>query len=232
MTIEQKPTGSFARASVAAPSWIEQNKALVIRLSVVAIAVIFIVVAGSIWVSNQAQKAQDAFNLGMQAYDSPIQQPGVRPMPGATVYASVAARGKAANPLFRDAADKYGSFKAGKNALYFAGLSAEDMGDNAQAEADLKKVADGGDAGLGALAKMALASLYVQTGRQSQAVALYNDLVAHPTLTVSANAARLAIAGMEESTNPQAARELYAKIKDSDKAGIAGEIATSKLKGK
>ena len=225
-------SGSFSRVGTATPSWLEQNKSLVIRLSVLAVALMLVAAAIAIWANRESEKARNAFSNAMDVYDSPIQQPGQPPVANAKTYPSAAARAKDANPLFRDIAGKYGLFKAGKNARYFAGLTAEDMGDNATAEADLKEVMSGRDAGLAALAKMALASLYLNTNRQTQGMDLYRSLIDHPALTVSTNAARLALADSLESTNPQAARELYAKVKDTDKTTAAGQIATQKLSGK
>ncbi len=233
MDIQPRPTGStFTRVSTASPSWFEQNKTLAIRLSVVGVAAVFVALAASIWASNQSAASRVAFSNAMDVYDSPIQQAGQPNVPNAKTYASAADRARDANPLFDAVAKKYGLFKAGKNAIYFAGLTAEDMGNNAIAEADLKKGADSSDTGLAALAKLALASLYENTGRLPQALSLYHGLIDHPTLTVSANAARLALAAAEQSTNPQDARLQYAKIKDSDKTTAAGQIAAEKLSGK
>lgn len=235
MEIQTTPSGtpgSFSRVTNPGASWLEKNRALALRLSVVGAALLLIIIAGSIWASNQSAKAQDAFSSAMDVYDSPLLQPGQPPVPNAKVYASAAARAKDANPLFRDVASKYGMFKAGANARYFAGLTSEDLGDNASAEAAFKQVASNRDAGLAAVAKMALASLYINTGRQAQGYDVYHDVIDHPTTTVSANAARLALAAAEQSTNPQAARELYAKIKDTDKTTAAGQIAAQKLGGK
>ncbi len=193
---------------------------------------LLIILVVSLWAGNRSQKAQEAFNNAMDVYDAPIQGPGDRPIPNVKSYPSAAARAKVANPLFRDAAAKYGLFKAGQNARYFAGLTAEDMGDRNGAEADLKIAGSARDSGLAALAKMALAGLYATGGRAAEARSVYEDVIAHPTLTVSANAARLALASLEAGTNPQHARELYAKVKDSDKTTVAGQIATQKLSGK
>ena len=223
---------SFSRIGAALPPSLDQTRRLIVRLSVIAVAVILAVIVASIWAGNRSRAAQVAFNNAMDVYDAPIQQAGQAPIPNVKSYSSAAARAKEANPLFRAVASKYGMFKAGENALYFAGLTAEDMGDNATAETDLKKASSFHDAGLSNLAKMALASLYTSTGRTTQAAPLYGDVIAHPTLTVSASAARLALANSEQSTNPQGARELYAKVKDTDKTTVAGQIATEKLNGK
>ncbi len=224
--------GSFTRAGSVPSTWLEQNKTLAIRLSVAVVALLFVAIAGAIWINNRSQQARVAFSNAMDVYDSPVQQAGQPPIPNVKMYPSVAARAKDANPLFLDVANRYGLFKAGANARYFAGLTAEDMGNMASAETNLVQASNNHDAGLSALAKMALASLYSNSGRQTQAAALYRGIIDHPTMIVSANAARLALAASEESTNPQDARILYAKVKDSDKTTAAGEIATQKLSGK
>ncbi len=224
--------GTYARATAVSPSWLDQNKQQAIRLSVIGVAALFAIIVGSIWAANQAEKAQNAFSDAMDVYDSPIQQAGQPPVPNAKTYPSAAARAKDANPLFRAVADKYSWFRAGDNARYFAGLTAEDLGNTSEAEADLKKAAETHDAGLASLAKMALASLYINSGQQAQAFTLYRGLIDHPTATVSANAARLALAGAQETSDPQAARVLYAKVKDTDKTTAAGQIASQRLGSK
>ena len=235
MDIQTNPSGaagSFSRAQAAPSSWLARNRALALRLSILVAALLLLTIIGALWASRQASKATSAFNEAMDVYDAPIQQPGQPPIPNVKSYPSAAARAKDARPLFEAAAGRYGLFQAGRNARYFAGLTAEDMGDTAAAEANLRKVADGSNAGLAALGKMALAGLYASTGRQSQATGLYQSLIDHPSATVSANAARLALAAVEQTTNPQGARALYAKVKDTDKTTAAGQIAAQRLTGK
>ena len=99
-----------------------------------------------------------------------------------------------------------------------------------QAETHLKKVADGHDAALASLAKLALANLYQQLNRNSEAVVLYNQLIAKPTNTVPADAARLQLASLYEKTNPAEANKIYAQLKTSKTA--AGQIAAQKLQQK
>ena len=234
MNIQNSPTGngsSFSRLSSPVPASPDRTRRL-IRISVLAVAVLLVALLVSLWASNRSAKAQDALNGAMDVYDAPIQRPGDRPIPNVQAYPSAAARAKVANPLFRAVADKYGFFQAGQNARYFAGLTALDSNDPAAAEADLKKTADARDSGLAALGKLALANLYATTDRVSQAAGLYESLIEHPAATVSANAARLSYAAAVAGTNPQKARELYAKVKDIDKTTAAGQIATQKLGGK
>ena len=78
-----------------------------------------------------------------------------------------------------------------------------------------------------------MANLYHQTARDSQAIDIYNALVAKPSETVSASVAQLDLADLYAETGKQdQARALWAKVKDADKDGAAGQIATQKLAGR
>ena len=229
-----KPS-SFVRAGGSTPgtptSWLEANRARIIRLSSLGVATILLLVAVGIYLSTQSAKAEQAFSDAMDVYDMPIRQPGQPVDPSNPGYATAGDRARVASPLFQHVADRFGLFKAGKNARYFAGLTAIDMGQTSEAEADLSKTADSGS-GLGSLYKLALAGVYLLTNRQQQAIDLYKQLIAKPTLTVPLSTARLELAETYETTQPAEARQLYAQIKDEDKTSAAAQIATQKLEGK
>jgi tetratricopeptide (TPR) repeat protein len=127
-------------------------------------------------------------------------------------------------------ANNYSLLGSGKTARYFAGLTAIDLGQTGAAEGYLKQVADGHDSALASLAKVALANLYQQLNRTSEAVVLYNQLIAKPTNTVPADAAKLQLAALYEKTNPAEANKIYAQLKSSKTA--AGQIAAQKLQQK
>lgn len=230
-----KPS-SFVKAGGAnagpALSWFDANRARIIQLSILAAVVILIAIVAGTYITNNAAKANGAFSDAMDVYDAPLRQPGQPVDPSTPSYATAADRARVAHPLFTQVADKYSWFAAGANARYFAGLTAADLGQTSEAESDLKKVADGHDSGVGSLAKMALASLYRKTNRPQQAIELYQQLIAKPTLTVPASMSRLALAETYEGTKPEEARKLYAQIKDQDKTSAAAQIASQKLEGK
>ena len=66
--------------------------------------------------------------------------------------------------------------------------------------------------------------------RDAEAINLYNALAAKPSETVPATVAQLDLGDLyaEEGKIDQA-RKLWAKVKDDDKEGMAGEIAAKKL---
>ena len=222
----------FATATVSGLDWLQENRTNTIAGVVAVVVLAAIVITGAVLYNSRSARAESLFGQAMDIYNTPLVNPAQPAAPGETTYPTAAARAHAANPLFVQVADKYSWFKAGDNAEYFAGLTYLDVGQTANAEKELQKAADSHDTGLAALAKMALAGLYRQTGRTGQAVDLYRQLIKSPTLTVPAPAAKLQLAGLYESTNPAEAKKLYAELKDQDKATAAGQIAAQKLAGK
>jgi tetratricopeptide (TPR) repeat protein len=210
--------------------WASENRRSVIVSSVILLAVILVGVGAAVLYNSRANQASVAFGAAMQAYQTPLAQPGQPVPPGIKTFASVADRAKAANALFMQVADKYSMTPDGKVALYFGGLTAMEQGQNASAEAALKQVAGGWNSDLGALAKLSLAQLYRQTGRDAQAVELYNELTAKPTTTVPGGLAQIQLAELYESQNkPDMAKKIYAQLKDKDAKGPAGMLAAQKL---
>lgn len=222
----------FATVTASGLDWLQIHRRNTI-IGVVAVLILAaLIITSAVVYNSRSSHAQALFGQAMDIYNTPLAVPGQPAEPGFTTYPTAAARAKAANPLFVQVADKYDWMKTGKNAEYFAGLTYMDMGQNADAEKELQKAADSHDKGLAALSKMALAGLYRQTGRSSEAADLYNQVIKKPAVTVPASEAKLQLAGMYETTNPAEAKKLYAEIKDQDKTTVAGQIATQKLNGK
>jgi tetratricopeptide (TPR) repeat protein len=219
----------FVTATTSSLEWIGEHRSNVLAWAVGAVVVMAIIVSGFFVYQKRDAAANQLLGQAMDIYETSLTQPNQPAEPGMKTYATAADRAKAANPLFRQTADQYGWLSAGEMARYFAGVTELDMGQQSTAEADLEKATH--NANLAALAKIALANLYEQTGRGSMAVTEFKDVIAHPTTTVPKAAAQLQLAQMYETTQPQEARRLYAEIKDQNKDTQAGQIATQKLQG-
>ncbi len=209
--------------------WLEDHKSQAILVSAIVIGVLVIAISSVLFYQHRQDEASVAFGTAMDIYSAPVDQPGTPPEPGVRTYPSAVIRAKAANAEFLKVADSFGSTDAGQNALYFAGLTYMEMGNTSDAETTLKKVADHGDANLSSLADMALVSLYRQSGKTSDAIALLKHLIAHPTTAVPAGQSNLELAGIYEQTNPGQAKQIYAQLKDKDTKTTAGQIAAQKL---
>jgi tetratricopeptide (TPR) repeat protein len=220
----------FAQATKTSVTWLSGHRTNVMRWAISAAVVIVVGVGFLIFWNVRENAAEAALGQAMDIYTAPLALPGAPTEKG--TYATAAERSKAANQQFKAVADQYGWMPEGAKALYFAGVTDNELGQTAAAEADLKKAADSWNRNLANLAKVALAAIYRQTGRDQQAIDLYNEIISKPSDTVTAAVAQLDLADLYAATGKQAqAKALWAKLKDSDKEGAAGSIAAQKLSG-
>jgi tetratricopeptide (TPR) repeat protein len=222
----------LVQATASGANWLQNNREKAIRLTLIALAVIVVVVIAVVVYSFRSAAAENAFGTAMDTFNTPIAVASQPAPPGTKTFASAAERAKAANPLFLDVTNRYGMTSAGHNALYFAGLTYEDMNQTAQAETYLKKAVSAGNANIASLSKLALANLYTQTSRTPEAIKLLQDLAAHPTAAVPSGTSQLTLASIYKTTDPAKAHEIYATLKEKDKTTAAGEIASQALEGK
>ena len=221
----------FAQAAQGGVSWVTEHRSGVLRWVITGAVVIIALVAAAIIWNLRSSAAEGALGAALDTYMAPLNAPGAPAQPGA--YASSADRSKAANQQFVAAAKQYSMMPEAAKAHYFAGVTYQEMGQTGSAESELKQAAGAWNREVSNLAKVALAGLYHQTGRDDQAVQLYNELISKPSTTVSSSTAQLALADLYVAQGKQdQARLLWAKIKDADKDGMAGSIAAQKLTGK
>jgi predicted negative regulator of RcsB-dependent stress response len=221
----------FAQAAASSASWVGEHKTSVMRW-VIAAGVILALGAGALifWVVRSSA-AEAALGAAMDVYTSPLALPGAPPEQG--VYTTSTDRAKEANREFVAVAQDFGWLPEGSKAHYFAGVTYVELGQNGNAETQLTAASKCWDRNLSNLAKLALAGLYHQTSRDNEAIDLYNQIVAKPSVTVSAGVAELDLADLYVSEGKlDQARALWAKIRDADKDGAAGQIAAQKLAGK
>ena len=209
--------------------WIAQNRATALRLAIPTVIVIALGIVAGVLYTQRSAAAKAVLGQGIDLYSSPLLPAGAPAQAGA--YASAADRARAAAKLFQQVVDQYGMLPPASKAHYFLGLADEDLGNNAAAESELQKAAGSWNGNLSSLANYALAGLYHQTGRDAQAVALYQQLGnGKGTTAVPAYNAELALADLYNTEGKKdQAKALWAKIKDQDKTGAAGEIAAQKL---
>ena len=209
-----------------------EHRASLTRGAVIAVLVLALG-AGSWWFWDyRNQQASAALAKAMTAYQAPVIPPGSAPegQQPPVSFPTEQDRSNAAHSQFQEVANRYGLTKSGQVARYMAATTAIDLGDTKNGEAELSKVAGSGNADLAALAKLALAGVYRNTNRPQDALRTYQDLVNHPTASVSKTMAQVELASLyEEIGQPAEATKLYGQILKSDPRSAAAMIAQQRL---
>jgi tetratricopeptide (TPR) repeat protein len=220
----------FARGVATSASWLGENRSSVLRWTIGAVVALVVVVAGSVYWNTRTSAADQALGSALDVYTDQLATPGV---PDSGTYTTAAARATEANREFTAIAHNFSGLPEASRAHYFAGVTDIDLGQNGPAETELKAATGAWDRNVSNLARLALAGLYHQTGRDADAINIYDELIAKPSATVSAAAAQLDLADLYAAEGKQdQAKAIWGKIKDTDKESAAASIAEQKLSGK
>ncbi len=199
--------------------WTVEHRNTLIIAAVVLLAVL--VGGGLLWkqMREKDDQASAALGVALRTYNAPLRS-ALQPIPpDVKSFASARERSEAAQKEFQKIADEYSSTRNGKYALYLAGVSAMEAGDDKKGEETLKKVAEGRDKDLTALAKFALASLYTSQGKEADAVQMYKDVIQADARAVPKTTAQLELASYYEGkNNPAEAVKIYEEIQKSEEA--------------
>ena len=228
-TKRQLKEDRFKASAAEAVHWTEEHRRTLIIGVIALVAVIAAGVGGWAYIQHQNDKASLEVGQALRTLGAPIVAPGTPVPAGSESFNSIKDRAAAARKKFLAIADHYSHTAAAKYSRYMAATAAIDAGDNAAAESELKDLAGARDKNSASLAKFALASLYRNTGRNSDAVQIYKELAEKPTDTVPKGTAQLELAGMYETTQPAEAAKLYESIKTSDPKSVAAQIAGDRL---
>ncbi len=230
-----KQTDQFVLAGENSLQWARTNRRATFLIGGLALLMIAAIATGYSIYQHRTTEAQTAFGEALQTYQTPLVRPDQPLPPGMKSFNSAKERATKANAQFAEVARRFNLTEPGKLALYFAGLTSMEAGQNGPAEDTLKKVAGSWNGDTAALGKMALAQLYEQTGRNDGAVTLYQELAKGHATTVPPGLAQLQLASLYTNEGKTAdARHIYAELKDHDKdakgkLGVAAQVASEKL---
>jgi predicted negative regulator of RcsB-dependent stress response len=219
----------FATTTMETISWALEHRKNFVVGGIAAALVLAIGLGGWTYLQNQEQLASADLGRALRTFDAQVVPPGTPPQPGVQTFSSVKDRAQAAQPEFRRIAAKYGLTRSGELARYFAALTDVDLGNTGAAEKELKEIAGAHNKDLAALAKLALASVYRNSGRDSDAIVLYKSLIEHPAMSVSKAQAQLELAAVYAVKQPQEAKKLYEQIAKDNPTNPAGQMASARL---
>lgn len=229
-TRHQLKQDAFATSTAETISWAVENRSILMAVGAVVLVILAAVAGGWAYINHQDQQARQQLSLAIQKFNQPIRPAGTPPTPEVATWASAQERGKATNGEFVRIADQYRHTQSGQVARYFAGITAREMGDNAASAKNLEEVAAGRYPEIASLARFALASVYHDTGKNSQAVDLYKQLIDHPTISIGKSTAQFALASLYEVTGrPDEAKHLYEQMQKENPAGMVAQMAGQRL---
>jgi TolA-binding protein len=210
--------------------WTVQHRSTLIISTISVALVLAAVIGGWYYLSAQDEKASLELSQAVRTMDTQLRTAGSPEQPDFPTFTSAKERAQAAQKQFQTIVDKYPHTRSADMAHYFLGVTASNLSDNAAAERNFREVISSGSRDVSAVAKVALASLYGQTNRTKEAVALYQELINKPTASVSKVTAQLQLAELHQSSNqPLDAKRIYEQIKKDNPGGEAAQLATQKL---
>jgi len=233
-TRHQLKQDAFSRVTIGAAEktahWTVEHRTTLIISVVVAVILIGGVAGGWYYLNVQDEKASLDLNQAVRTLSTQLRPAGSPEQPDFPTFTSAKERAEAAQKKFQAIVDNYPHTRTADMAHYFLGVTAVELSDSAAAERNFKQVASAGNREVASLAKDALASLYGQTNRTKEAIALYQELINKPTTSVSKVTAQLQLAQLYQAANqPLDAKRIYEQIKKENPSSEAGELATQKL---
>jgi TolA-binding protein len=233
-TRHQLKQDAFSRVTIGAAEktahWSVEHRNTLAIVTIALIVIAAAVAGGWYYLSAQDEKASFDMSQAVRTLEAQLRPAGTPAQPDVPSFTSAKERSDAAKKQFQAIVDKYPHTRTADMARYFLGVTSATTGDNAAAESNFKAVASIGNKELASIAKLALASLYANTNRTKESVAIYQDLIDHPTASVSKATAQLQLAELYQATNqPLDAKRIYEQIKKDNPGPEAVQIATQKL---
>lgn len=190
------------------------HQKLTIYILVAALAVGLAIFGFKTYTERQTVKAAAAYDDAMKIFSGRVLNVGELAQPGETTFADEKTKYTQAEQKFADLAKKYPHTRPGQLASYYAGLSFEKLGKNDDAKKWLQGLADSGEYDLAAMARFELAQMNDRMGQSDEAVKLYQDLIAKPSVLVPKPVVMLTLAEHYSAKNNSAeATRLYSQIK-------------------
>ena len=166
---------------------LKHHKNEAVKYGAIAIGVIVLIVGYTIYSRGQHSNREQALAAAIRVQEAPVGVSGN----GGPAFPSQEAKDQETIRVFTDLQTKYSGSAEGEIAQYYLGSIKADQGKLAEAEKLYQEVAQKGDEKYASLAKFSLAQIYFADGRADQGEKLLRDLIAHPTVFVSADQATI-----------------------------------------
>lgn len=177
-----------------------------------------------IYNDHQTAQAQTALDDAMKVFNAQILLPGQPSLPGEVSFVDPMQRSQDAEVRLSAVAAKFPGTPPGRLARYYSAICLMDLDKLNQATEELKKLQNGSDKELAALANFQQALIAERTGKNDQAIQILNALANSGSILVPKPLVLLEVAGVYRQTDPKKAAMLYEQIKkDYPNTSVADE---------
>lgn len=185
------------------------------QTSTIVLVVLAVVVAACVYgwryyTQTESTNADSGFNSAMAIFETPVGPPQT---PGQATYTDENKKWTNAEQAFAKVASKYGRTRPGRLSAYYAALSDEKLNNDAAARKWLDRITGSKDAEVAALARFEVAGLDSRSGKTDQAIQMYQQLMASPSILVPKPEVMLALANCYRVKDPSQAAKLYGQVK-------------------
>jgi hypothetical protein len=202
-----------------------------VKIGGIALLAVLLVGGGlTYFVRHRHDAAESAFGEALRTFQAPVageSTPEEPPPTGGPTFATAKEKFEKAAAAFDGVERRYPSEPAARRARYFGALARMETGDYAQAEKALKEAAAEKDENAlePSLARLALADLYVRSGKTAQAIDTYREIAQDPKATVGRDYALLTLGSiLEDSKRYAEASASYKRLTEEFPASVyAGE---------
>ena len=211
--------------------WTVEHQSKLIVAGVVVAIVIAAIIGGWYYNERQDEKASAEFGKALQTLDMPVRPAGMPPQPDTPSFASSKNAPLKLTNSFRNLSINIRiPMLPTSRAIFWASLL-PNLAIIPPPSVSSKQSPDYHNRDLSALAKLALAGVYRDTNRTSDAVNLYKQLMEKPSHTVSKSAAEFQLAETYQGAGMTAdAKKQYEQIqKEAPAQSEANQLASAKL---
>jgi hypothetical protein len=195
----------------------------------IAVFVAVAIVGWRFYTERQTVRASAEFTEAMKTFQARIRAPGEAADPIEVTFVDEKIKFADAQKKFDGIAKKYPRTRPGQLAQYYSALSLERIGNNNQAAEALKKIEGSSSEDIAALAQFQLAEVYLRMGKSADAIQIYRQLAAKPTVFVPKPVVMLALGDALAKSNPQEAAKIYNDIKKDFPESAVSDEADKRL---
>ena len=223
ITRKELKTDKFALEVEHGISFFEHHKNEAVKYGAIAIGAIVLIVGYTIYQRGQHNTRQQVLASAIRVQEAPVGKSGN----GGLSFPTQEAKDQESIRVFTEIETRHSGSAEGEIAQYYLGSIKADQGKLAEAEKLFQEVARNGDAKYAALAKLSLAQIFFADGRADQGEKAMRDLIANPTIFVSADQATVSLARFLAPRKPAEARKLLDPLRT--RQGNVGQTALSLL---